>query len=1277
MSATAGFLLGSIVTVGLHYLWVTYIRRKITNDPLSKGLLNNGNDHNQGYGSTTSDNKKRSAYDVISGVSQSGFLTEIVGQLWPYINIMGCQIIKETVEPTFATDLPSPLSTLHFSKLDLGTIPIRLDNIVVHEVDLKNNQLQLELDVIWDGQCDIELKADYIGRLGVKHVKLSGRMSIMLKPLIGSGSIIQAVQFGFVNPPMIDIDFTGLAQIADLSIIDKGVRNCIQSVLKTILVLPNRMTTRLDNTPKFYNIYQPPLGIVRITILRGTGFQIQKNTLSKDDIPDVYCTMTIGNITWQTSIIKDCTTPIWNETYDVILYNYDQILFLDVHDRDSGTLVNSDDLLGQCQITIGEILLSTNRIREVELIDNNHKGTNSYIRICADLCSFTTDNIESLNDQKKILKTKNGEIPKDRFVYAVLTIVISSVSSIPITNEKESNCYMKIQYGDAGTKNENCTFQTEPIVGSVNPIYDVAYTVLITQDIKPSDITFSLYNDYKKPLSKDKKKQEKTEPILLGTNIVYHQHILDAPNHTMTENRAIGTQGATLEYQVKLYGLQIPKESSKVKALNITDDELFLQSSTATAGGTRADINSGENISVTLSIKSGRGFMQQRRRLSHKIFHGDIPDCYIKTRVGPIPHIWRTKTIKDHEAPIWNEQKDYTNIHYGMIVTFDVYDEDTGKLDKDDYVGTSRASIGKLVLAGGPVEIELQDKNGYSTGAYITVECNKIQGTTTTSTDNIENKAGDVIDGSRKIAKPVPLNPPYQVLSRTANQLEEELVSVRIIVADGHGFQIEKKKKILKKDDIPDCYCLINVKEDPCYTNQVWKTTVITNNIQPIWNESQDFYFVRHSMTLNIDVWDSDSGNDDDDDDYLGNAQIVISQLLATPNERIEVLLNLHGDPTGSFITLIGEEITPPELKTTSADLPVVVITSKNVYNEPPLDVLTPGTISNMVTKDLLAVQIKIVSGRGFQIEKRKLKRDDIPDCYCNVKVGPNDYVWRTSTIKDILTPIWNESKMYHFVQYGMMIHIEVYDEDTGIHDPDDFLGSAKISVSSLVDKLGAAVEIPLYGSNGSLNSCYITLIAEHVASMTDSSTAPIATEADKSQVTATTTTTSPAVIVETKSNVNPITSPPTETVDDTKKTLKPQYDSDIVSIRCNVISGRKFPIEKRKLRKDDIPDCYCKINLRSNKTDIWKTTTIKDNCDPKWSNENKIYHNIKLDDTFHIEVWDEDSGIRDPDDFLGENNITVRNILELNGTVTELTLCTDGKPNGSYISLQFELISE
>lgn len=72
-------------------------------------------------------------------------------------------MIKEIVEPMFKTMLPGPLATLHFTKIDLGPIPLRLSNVKVTKTELDGIKLDLNLD--WKGKADIEMDANMIPAL--------------------------------------------------------------------------------------------------------------------------------------------------------------------------------------------------------------------------------------------------------------------------------------------------------------------------------------------------------------------------------------------------------------------------------------------------------------------------------------------------------------------------------------------------------------------------------------------------------------------------------------------------------------------------------------------------------------------------------------------------------------------------------------------------------------------------------------------------------------------------------------------------------------------------------------------------------------------------------------------------------------------------------------------------------------------------------------------------------------------------------------------------------
>lgn len=88
---------------------------------------------------------------------------------------------KEIVEPMFAEMLPGPLASLHFTKLDLGPEPIRISGVDV--IRTANGGISLDMDVAWHSKSDFNLDAPMIPGLGIEHIHLEGRLSVLLAPL--------------------------------------------------------------------------------------------------------------------------------------------------------------------------------------------------------------------------------------------------------------------------------------------------------------------------------------------------------------------------------------------------------------------------------------------------------------------------------------------------------------------------------------------------------------------------------------------------------------------------------------------------------------------------------------------------------------------------------------------------------------------------------------------------------------------------------------------------------------------------------------------------------------------------------------------------------------------------------------------------------------------------------------------------------------------------------------------------------------------------------------
>ncbi|KAK4561182.1 hypothetical protein LTR86_005137 [Recurvomyces mirabilis] len=130
---------------------------------------------------------------------QAVFLNDIIKYLWPNIRVAGGQIITDTVNPMFPTMLPKMLASLHFTKVDLGDVPIQVSNVLATKTATRG--IKLDMDVLWSGNCDIQLDGNMIPQLGVKSVGMIGRLSVLLCPLTNVIPLIGAIQLSFVNSP--------------------------------------------------------------------------------------------------------------------------------------------------------------------------------------------------------------------------------------------------------------------------------------------------------------------------------------------------------------------------------------------------------------------------------------------------------------------------------------------------------------------------------------------------------------------------------------------------------------------------------------------------------------------------------------------------------------------------------------------------------------------------------------------------------------------------------------------------------------------------------------------------------------------------------------------------------------------------------------------------------------------------------------------------------------------------------------------------------------------
>jgi len=727
-ATSCGFILGSALT------YFVYGRKKkkdadssnarsipgLRGTPRSARSIRSGDPTgNSGSGASASITK-RSAYALarlaqhrgidLEDMEHVGFLSSIMRELWPYVDKAGSAMVRDMMEPMFAEMLPGPLKTLKFIKLDLGHVPVQLDNVVVHKISDDSNSVQFDLDVIWDGECDIQMKSSYGLQFGVKSVKLSGRMSFLLCPLTEVLPVVSAIQYSFINPPDLELDFTGLAQVADFTIIDKTIRKMIQDIMAGMVVLPYRMLYKMDLASDYLKTYQPPLGIVNITIESGRGFVVEKGIVSAmDDIPDVYCLTEFGSnydAPWRTRTIWDNLNPVWMESAMFVLSDYDQAIRIHAWEEDKSP-IDPDDDLGTAEICIGDILVDGGRA-EVELaIDEEMSG--AFISLACQVLSLTTDDISSFDSDLCSGPNK---------LCGCLTIIVTKAFDIPLKVETAAT-FVKVTLD----KQEFYTSVVTdyPGIDCLNPCYDASFMVPLTQDIveSASDVSgvveFNLINGV---------------DTILGTTTVALADLAKSPGMALQEKSKIGNGGASIEYRLTMYGVDTsnmivpenavesssnvaPVKEIRARPLSPTDSVDF--GAKSIPHGPKP----GDMGSVRITAIRGRGFKVQK----YAFKKDDVPDVYIKMAFGQNKQKFRTSTVKNAVAPVWGESTTFALNDHEDMLTIDVYDED--KVG-DDYLGSAQISVSELMIAAKETELPLSiTKYGkpQTTGAFVTVDC--------------------------------------------------------------------------------------------------------------------------------------------------------------------------------------------------------------------------------------------------------------------------------------------------------------------------------------------------------------------------------------------------------------------------------------------------------------------------------------------------------------------------------------------------------------------------
>jgi len=265
--------------------------------------------------------------------------------LWPEMDKVAKTIVEAKITPRMqevASQKTSSLKDMYFSHFTLGKASPKVTGLHVSSTPYGGAKVRMMIE--YKSDMKVELLAMKM-KVGMRNFRLFGEAAVIVRPTMEDyPGKVSGVSLYFVNRPKMEIDFTGLAEIADLGGLNKIVRNVISDMLAEKLVLPNAVTQVVgyeDVTvfPPVMGPPHPPIGALRVRLLKAEGIRsgdINWNPLTKP-VEDNYVRFTVGDRAWKAEVAK---LP---QEHTFTVHDLMQNLAIEVWDEDTYT---SDDFLG-------------------------------------------------------------------------------------------------------------------------------------------------------------------------------------------------------------------------------------------------------------------------------------------------------------------------------------------------------------------------------------------------------------------------------------------------------------------------------------------------------------------------------------------------------------------------------------------------------------------------------------------------------------------------------------------------------------------------------------------------------------------------------------------------------------------------------------------------------------------------------------------------------------------------------------------------------------------
>jgi hypothetical protein len=363
-------------------------------------------------------------------------INALLVETWPFVSRAVLNQVSASLEPAVQAAMPAFLPAVIFTRLDLGATPPRVTSIVVR--DERADAVVVEMGVEYDGRPWIEmaLASSPATTFGIDWARLTGRVEVIVAPLVPRPPLAAAVQASFLDPPVIDYSLTGIAAASDMGPWMGHFRSYVNDALGGLAVLPNRVALKLDPAVDFLRMARlsHPVGVLRVAVLRGYGFPHTdanpiKQSLGQSAEPDVYVVLRLGAAKHTTACVNDCQDPVFDsQVFDFVLPSSSpaQLLHVQAFDSDLG----ADDDLGFAAAAPAALT----RAPTVDLrLRNSPLGAMPRVRLAARTAALSS----ALADvQAAVVAQRTDGARPPSCSYLLLSVAVDRASNMPLAGPR-------------------------------------------------------------------------------------------------------------------------------------------------------------------------------------------------------------------------------------------------------------------------------------------------------------------------------------------------------------------------------------------------------------------------------------------------------------------------------------------------------------------------------------------------------------------------------------------------------------------------------------------------------------------------------------------------------------------------------------------------------------------------------------------------------------------------------------------------------------------------